>query len=34
MSREVHVRFSEGLGLKCPGLLTPDLEQQRGAELF
>ena len=23
MSREVHVRFCEGLGLKCPGLLTP-----------
>ena len=22
MSREVHVRFWEGLGLKCPGLLT------------
>src|ERR1019366_1806649 len=22
MSREVHVRFCEGLGLKCPGLLT------------
>ena len=23
MSGEVHVRFCEGLGLKCPGLLTP-----------
>lgn len=23
MSREVHVRFCEGLGLQCPGLLTP-----------
>jgi hypothetical protein len=23
MSREAHVRFCEGLGLKCPGLLTP-----------
>ena len=22
MSREIHVRFCEGLGLKCPGLLT------------
>ena len=22
MSREVHVRFCEGLGLQCPGLLT------------
>ena len=24
MSREVHVRFCEGLGLKCPGLLTKE----------
>ena len=24
MSREVHVRFCEGLGLKCPSLLTHD----------
>lgn len=23
MSCEVHVRFCEGLGLQCPGLLTP-----------
>lgn len=22
MSREAHVRFCEGLGLQCPGLLT------------
>ena len=22
MNREVHVRFYEGLGLQCPGLLT------------
>ncbi len=26
MSREVHVRFWEGLGLKCPGLLTKEPE--------
>jgi len=27
MSREVHVRFCEGLGLQCPGLLTLDITQ-------
>jgi len=29
MSREVPVRFLEGLGLKCPGLLTPMLQRVR-----
>ena len=35
MSREAHVRFCEGLGLQCPGLLTrhpprfPQLEDAR-----
>jgi len=27
MSREVHVRFCEGLGLQRPGLLTFDITQ-------
>ena len=27
MSREVHVRFCEGLGLQCPGLLTFDIAE-------
>lgn len=29
MSREAHVRFREGLGLKCPGLLTPSCSARR-----
>src|SRR5438094_296355 len=27
MSREVHVRFCEGLGLQCPGLLTQRMRE-------
>ena len=30
MSREVHVRFCEGLGLQCPGLLNPYVPTSEG----
>jgi len=33
MSREAHVRFCEGPGLQCPGLLTPHLSSQRFSQL-
>jgi RNA-directed DNA polymerase len=34
MSREAHVRFCEGLGLQCPGLLTPSSRGRRSGRAF
>ena len=34
MSREVHVRFCEGLGLQRPGLLTPTFQPQKAGYIL